>query len=375
MDESPQPRIWFAHALRGIACSLVVAGHMLEVFPREQTVVGQLGHFPPGPVVQTVWERPSLWLEGYGVSAAPVGVALFFLVSGFVIPFSLRDGSIGAFVTRRFFRLYPTLVACLGVVLVALWLQTFFDGLPLAVTSVDLITNVSLLAPYTGNPWIEPVLWSLAVEELFYAVAAILAARRVLVRKAAVASVAVVLFAIAVVPGADGTRPAQFWLAFNATAVLFIFLGVVIHFVFAGRWRMREGLVIGGTLGMLYGIALYVGPFAPNATIYLRSSILALGVFLTFLKLGDRVPRWRVLDAVSSISYPLYMVHSVSGFVLMHAVYVRTDNYYLALAVALPVAVCGAALIHRLIEVPTLAYGRRLGQRLTARSRSSIRTA
>lgn len=38
------------------------------------------------------------------------GIALFFLISGFVIPFSLKFGSVN-FIVRRIFRLYPVAIA------------------------------------------------------------------------------------------------------------------------------------------------------------------------------------------------------------------------------------------------------------------------
>ncbi len=44
---APRVRVWFAHAIRGPACLLVVFTHLFDLFPNAQTLVAQTGNFSP----------------------------------------------------------------------------------------------------------------------------------------------------------------------------------------------------------------------------------------------------------------------------------------------------------------------------------------
>src|SRR5262245_28055169 len=111
---APEPangqRVWFAQALRGVACLLVVITHCGYVFVEHPKVAAAMGLFPP----LTDLPRPAYlgffhFLAAHHLSLGFFGVVLFFLTSGFVIPYSLGRNSLGGFFLRRFFRLYPTL--------------------------------------------------------------------------------------------------------------------------------------------------------------------------------------------------------------------------------------------------------------------------
>src|SRR5687768_17255458 len=111
---APEPqgagRVWFAQAIRGVACLMVVVAHCGILFVENPKVAATLGQFPP----LTDLPRPAYmaffdFLRDCHLSLGFFGVALFFLTSGFVIPYSLGRNSLGGFFLRRFFRLYPTL--------------------------------------------------------------------------------------------------------------------------------------------------------------------------------------------------------------------------------------------------------------------------
>jgi hypothetical protein len=44
---APRERVWFAHAIRGPACLLVVLTHLADVFVFDQPAAAAVGHFPP----------------------------------------------------------------------------------------------------------------------------------------------------------------------------------------------------------------------------------------------------------------------------------------------------------------------------------------
>lgn len=109
-----------------------------------------------------------------------LGVSMFFVVSGFVIAFSLgRSASARDFATRRLLRLWPTLLLC-GTLT---WLATSVLGPePLRRGPVEYVTSLVFLPPQhvgealgvRGLEWLDGAYWSLWVEVRFYAVAAVL---------------------------------------------------------------------------------------------------------------------------------------------------------------------------------------------------------
>ena len=105
------------------------------------------------------------------------GVDVFFVISGFVIPYvMMRDGyrlrDYGGFIGRRLLRVGPP---SWGVVAVTAAAFVAIDALRGggAYWSADLswprlLHNLAYTIPFTGYLWIDPVFWTLAVELQFY---------------------------------------------------------------------------------------------------------------------------------------------------------------------------------------------------------------
>lgn len=361
-------RIWFAHFLRGPACLLVIFAHFTVNFLTAPEEVAAGARFEPVDGLPAIpWAAVvGGWRSG-GIELGSLGVLLFFLVSGFVIPFSLANRDLKGFGIRRFFRLYPTLWLCTLLTLGALALQSRLGGGSLQVDAATLAAYGTLLAPYLGVQWIEPVLWTLAVEEMFYVLAALLAWRGRLGSAGAIALVAGGLAALAA--GFNLLAPAAtnfwlwFWMGQNATCVLFILIGLVFHLVYQRQWSPGKGLAGVAGLAVLYAGSILVGPMRGVAAVYLVSGALALGLFALLYLLRDRIPYSRTADRLSGISYPLYLIHGVNGFIVMRAVFMGTGSYALALAAALTVSFLLAIAVHRWVELPTNRVGHLVARR------------
>lgn len=81
-------KIEFANTLRGLAAVSVLVSHYYVIFWGDPSTVGSLINAPAAAVSMPTYLA---WLHAVPqFNWGAFGVALFFLVSGFVIPFSLR---------------------------------------------------------------------------------------------------------------------------------------------------------------------------------------------------------------------------------------------------------------------------------------------
>ena len=89
----------------------------------------------------------------------------------------------------------------------------------------------------------------------------------------------------------------------------------------------------------------------------------ALAIFGLCYAARDRFRPQLILDRVASISYPLYLIHSVVGFtIIAFLVEALAVPATIATLTALTASFLLAYLIHRLVERPTTRRGHRLAR-------------
>ncbi|MBQ4796704.1 acyltransferase family protein, partial [Pectobacterium versatile] len=99
-----------------------------------------------------------------GAATAIWGVALFFLISGWVVPPMLSRYSRKQFLINRFFRIFPMLIA--AVIVAAAIQYQFGDHLSLSIGNV--LSTMMLTNQFTGYPLTLGVVWTLMIEFKFY---------------------------------------------------------------------------------------------------------------------------------------------------------------------------------------------------------------
>ena len=129
--------------LRGIAASAVVVQHVAESSGRAE-----------------------LW---YLLELAPgvFGVVLFFLISGFVIPLSVRGApQWRAFALRRLFRIYPLTLFAFALLAALMALGALPPGA--SGSPYVWVMNLLLLQDFVGVPGLLGVTWTLPIEFAWY---------------------------------------------------------------------------------------------------------------------------------------------------------------------------------------------------------------
>ena len=146
--------------LRGIAAAMVCFFHLTwgsPTFLPEKNIVREIG--------------------AYGWT----GVEIFFVISGFVIPYSMfvKNYSIGnffIFLKKRVIRIEPpyliSILAVLSMNFVSS-LSPFYRGAPFHLDWVNIASHLAYLNAFTGGKWLNDAYWSLAIEFQYYLIIAL----------------------------------------------------------------------------------------------------------------------------------------------------------------------------------------------------------
>lgn len=264
-----------------------------------------------------------------------LGVDVFFVISGFIIPYSLykagyRVTDFARFLVKRIARLDPPYFAdillCLALSY-AVTLAPGFRGEPPHYTLAQLAAHVAYVNSFVHLRWVNVVFWSLGIEFQYYLLIGLafplLVARG---RGVRCGFPGLLLIASALV---------------RDEALLFRYLPLFVAGILA--FQSKVGLI--STRGLLAGLAAtaIAGPIA------------ALGVATALIVRFVEIPSSRV-TRFGSISYSLYLLHVPIGGKIMN-LGGRFAHSVPALAtlaaLAVGASVLAAAIFYRFVELPS----------------------
>ena len=346
-----QGRLVQIDSLRGLAALQVVLFHLTAAYG------GVFGWPGARPVVT--------------VTAPQVGVAVFFVISGFVITLTLeRSSTPRDFVVSRFARLVPAFWFCLGVTALFIGLTGFN---PFGLTAPSLIPNASMLNGLFGAPFVDPDYWTLTRELLFYVLfGSIFYACR---KKGFPVPILcwVVLSMLYNVTVADehyfacSTAASCGAIVFNTMFSYLFAAGAMVYELSRGR----RDPVIFVTLGLSF-VAATVSEWpthhhpdlipAAKAVLYTAIVYLAARGFLKPLAFPSLV--W-----LGTISYSLYLIHHVFGFSVQRALLSNGVPVNVAIVATTIFVIAWAAVICFAVERPAQRY---LQQRFGRRKRHDL---
>ena len=221
--------------MRALAALVVIYDHLVGIW-LERNGVG----WRPARFLDT-WLFEPFHIMAHGGGLA---VAVFFLVSGFVIVYVGQRESSAKFAIRRALRIYPALWVSILLLLAAysaVMLAGATRGLDeYAVMQVlrnpaplgYIAAAMTLLNYIIGTPPINGVAWTLVVEVMFYAVVlALLPLFRTRPRTAILAAFALLTFLQVVAK----TNSVVFLITINGVYVSYLFLGSLVYLRWAGR--------------------------------------------------------------------------------------------------------------------------------------------
>ncbi|MEO0818166.1 MAG: acyltransferase [Pseudomonadota bacterium] len=363
---SPDARMDVLDGMRGFAALAVVFFHFFSRWAEP--------HFTP-----TLYQHGAALAEFFPIQVGGAfGVRLFFLISGFVIMMTLeRSTGLIDFAVRRSARLWPTMLVCATLstlIINGSGIAHIYENVArYEVTAVEYWSSIFFIPPdltagvlgieQADRPrWVEGVYWTLWAEVRFYALIALaywLSPRGAFLWVWAGLQVASTVLDIAMqaTGGFNGGTAAG--MVLQPDILGWFTLGLV-------AWKART---LGAHPALLLAsgaaiIALLVGPIVSISGVavgltdrVLREGVLMVAIatpFVLFLR-GSRLVAplaWNPMVTIGLASYPLYLFHERPGMAYLHWLNSAGVPPWVAVFIAIGIAIATAILIHKLVEMP-----------------------
>ena len=363
-------RIDFANTLRGFAAVAVIISHYYGVFWLNRAAVEALTLSPALPLETYAIPKYISWLHTFSLlNWGAYGVAIFFLISGFVIPFSLQKMSFTGFCLNRILRIVPTYVVGFGITLLALWIGTQYFGKDwpysfreIAAHSFPGIRDIL----WTRN--IDGIIWTLEIEMKFYLVCALFIvwfrSQSLKVFLIPVALFLMTLYMNHKLPDWQANHVRTYQVAMTlvnvAQYIIFMFVGVMFHYLYRGRIEPTKAYAAIGGLFVLFLLHWWMGPYTANLGVSWNYGF-ALLTFMFAYAFQGLFKSNRVFDFLADISYPLYVIHGVGGYIALRILLDKGFKAWLALIIVTVGSITLSWLLHKAVEKPSQKLGKMVG--------------
>jgi exopolysaccharide production protein ExoZ len=296
-----------------------------------------------------------------------IGVEIFFVISGFVIVGSANNTSPISFLKGRVSRLYPAAWVCACISAAVLFAYSIY---PAPELMHRLAGSLSL---WVGGPWIDGVYWTLAVEIIFYALIflVLLTGQFSRVRLIALGltlwSAAYVLPRLLIDLGLVAAPGLNLWTP--KSDLLLLRHGALFG---AGIWiwvLARSRLSPAGWLALGFAVIVSCGEVllrtieirgasaaaqavAPVATLLVGIAIIIISSRFA-ARLNPASPRTQAfIRRLGLMTYPLYLLHEVSGPALIRLLTDLGLPSWPALFASFALVVAASWIVARFIEPP-----------------------
>ncbi len=360
MNEKIRDRLDWLDSLRGIAALGVALAHLVGYYRYDLRIMDDAAGIVASSLVLDY------------LDLGKFGVVLFFCISGFLIPSSLKGGAsyqLRDFAVGRFFRLYPLywLSIPAGVVLTWPGPETF--------SFVTIVANFTMIQNMLGQPHVLGLYWTLQIELIFYVGCAAIALAGLIQNPWAFLTSSVACTLVAAVASylrwlLDVKLPIAIPLA-----LALMYWATLHKMTILDRDRLAAKLspVAILTFLALFPLVAYLAygrdyGFGETWYRYAISYGIAIAVFYVFTT-TIRI-RSTLLFFLGSISYSVYLVHPLVFSLVqrsgLEALMLTTFGRSVAAAASLSLVVLASTATYFGIERPALQVGRSV-RRMMAR--------
>lgn len=336
-------RLRYLDAIRGLAALAVVLSHFIERTTLHKTWF--FSHFNLGQF----------------------GVVLFFILSGMVIPYSLKpeSGGVRLFIVSRFFRLYPAY--WFSIILAVITSLVFFHVQP---ETKVILFNMTMIQSVFGVPDLFGVYWTLIIELFFYVLCVLLFIVGILKNRKLNFIIAVSFLVLAV---------AMAWLRWYLDRKVPVALPLALSLMFFGSlWRdatvkndiYAQSLCVwwGGCFALSLPAICFLAysksyGFGENPIAYLLTYSSSVAFFIVMTSKCKLT--FRPFVFLGTVSYSMYLLHQFFLELFSSKFNISGDINFLKLALYLLMVVFFSYLSYRFIEQPNLKIAKKVKQYVT----------
>lgn len=270
------------------------------------------------------------------------GVQMFFVISGFIIPWSMYHGryrisNFFTFTAKRLIRLEPPYLISLVLAIVHTYLRTlspYYNGLDITPTVKQALLHFGYLIPFFEDQvWIRPVYWTLAIEFQYYIAIGLLFSF-ISNNKLWIRICIYVLFLSGPI-----LIKANF-LPFHLPVFL---LGILLYLYKSKYINLIElYIVVAVTI-------VCIGFFNDIPTIFFSGITFFIIMYFDDFKS-------KIGDFLGNISYSIYLFHSVSGMIILNYFsHTVTSPFikFVLIIISVLVSIGAAYIVYLLIEKPS----------------------
>lgn len=355
-------RIIFANILRGVGAIAVLISHYVGIFWVMHPGISSLMKVPALSNFPSL-DFPLTLISDYCIVFGQFGVGVFFIVSGLVIPFSLRNDSKLGFLFRRAIRIYPVYIAGFCTVMLSLYALSYYTSTPFSFSIGDMLAHFGVItrAPL-GVTRIDGISWTLEVEIYFYLFMCVFGttvlnfdSKKFIAAALAIAAASVVTF-----------KTQGYLMGVQVASGLLLLIGTAYYSLLNKKISAKGFWITQLTVTALM-LFLWLG-VADRATYIIQwiiGYILAMTVFYVCFFFRNNIKENALLSHFSDISYPLYVVHALFGYAIMYVLVDLGFGPYAAIATATLCAYVAALVIHIYVEKPSMTWIKRSRVRRT----------
>jgi len=270
---------------------------------------------------------------------------MFFVISGFVIPFSMAQSGyklkdIHRFLLRRFIRIeIPYFISIMLMILI----ENIFslkNGAGFSVQPLRILYHIIFTIPFSHYQWYNPIFWTLAIEFQFYVLIAFL-------YPLVTSRIKILQYGTLILFGASEflLRDINFVFSFS----LFFLQGILLFLIMT----KRINLVAGWIFLVLCTLLNHFG----HQNEEIAFSILAVAS-IAFLNIDNK---WT--NKLGAISYSLYLTHGLIGMNLIYLLSRYINNELLKfglVALAIVVSIVFALFFSKFVEQPSARLSKKV---------------
>ncbi len=275
-----------------------------------------------------------------------LGVEVFFVVSGFIIPYSLWRSNFQLnlhwqkFFAKRAIRIYPAYLVTIFLIISFKIISFFSPNLQSEAVIIDfknVFLHLGFLNGIFHEPWLENVFWTLGIEFQYYLLIIFIYP---LLISSDLRIKLLILLILCELP-----------IAFRDDSLIFSWLLLFVFGILAFQLIIKKiTLIQYGIMIFLVAILTYFNKELLVAFIGLATSILIAFV---------RSPKIMIFGFLGEISYALYLLHSTIGGKITYLVLLLGEGFmmkFLSLILALTISIYTSYLMYKYIEKPAQKF-------------------